>query len=271
MDIHNIPVPLYFRAEKYYRKNKTEIDDFTALPRPFYTICHIDAGTLRMDGKTGKLNLKKGDMFLLPIEETYFAEWQGDPGAVFSSIHFTFSPENDPLRYRAYPLQKLTWSGRPEDAERIFIEIIQQYHKRGFEIFNVLSKFYSLCYEVFCGAEFKEIPIMDETVKKSVSYIEQNYNIPVAVGQLARLCNFSESRFYYLFKKSVGMTPIEYKNKIAVRRSMQFLIENPEITIEEVSSKCGFCNSSYFRKVFFKITGTTPSIYRSLNRGIGRS
>ena len=267
MNIHNIPVPLYFRAEKYPRKSKDETNDFSTLPRPFYTVCHIDEGTLQMNGKTGNLRLKKGDMFLLPIEQTYIARWQGDPGAVFSSVHFTFAPENDPLRYRSYPLQQIDckYAGG-KDIRHIFSSIIEQYTKNGFEIFDVLSNFYSLCHAVFTHAEFRKIPMIDETVKKAVSYIEQNYNRPVTVGQLAKLCNFSESRFYYLFKKNMGMPPMEYKNKIAVQRSMQYLIEYPKITIEEVSDKCGFCNSSYFRKVFFKVTGTTPSACRLLGR-----
>ena len=70
MDMHNIPVPLYFKAEKYHRQSKLEIDDFSKLPRPFYTICRIHDGTLFMDGKTGTLRLKSGDMFLLPMGET---------------------------------------------------------------------------------------------------------------------------------------------------------------------------------------------------------
>ena len=83
MDMHNIPVPLYFRAWKYHRQSKLEIDDFSKIPRPFYTICRIHDGTLFMDGKTGTLRLKSGDMFLLPMGETYVAQWRGNLGAVF--------------------------------------------------------------------------------------------------------------------------------------------------------------------------------------------
>lgn len=266
MDMHNIPVPLYFKAEKYHRQSKLEIDDFSKLPRPFYTICRIHDGTLFMDGKTGTLRLKSGDMFLLPMGETYVAQWRGNPGAVFSSIHFTFAPQNDPLRFRTYPLQQIDCrSTCKENIEDLFSGIIQHCTKNGFEVFDAIAKFYALCHAVFTAADFEMARPIDESVRAAVTYIEQNFNHPISVGMLAKLCNFSESRFYYLFKHNMGMPPMEYKNKIAVRRSMQYLIENPAVTIEEVSAKCGFCNSSYFRKVFFHVTGTTPSACRRLS------
>lgn len=47
----------------------------------------------------------------------------------------------------------------------------------------------------------------------------------------------------------------------------ELLIQNPQMTIDEISEASGFESSIYFRRVFKSITGMSPTNYRKNERG----
>ena len=71
----------------------------------------------------------------------------------------------------------------------------------------------------------------------------------------------SEPWFYVKFKKATGMTPIEFKNRIAINQACIMLI-NTDKSIEKISEELGFASADYFRRVFKKTVGISPLKYR---------
>ena len=80
-------------------------------------------------------------------------------------------------------------------------------------------------------------------------------------SELAKACYVSESRLYHLFRAEMHKSPIEYKNEMKVLRSIEYL-KNGYTSVEEISALLGFRSAAYFRRLFKKITGMTPSEYR---------
>ena len=80
---------------------------------------------------------------------------------------------------------------------------------------------------------------------------------------LAELCFLSPSRFYYLFQKQTGETPIGYKNRLTIGACMQKFVEDRNISVEEIALLYGFESTVYFRRLFKKLTGKTPTEYRN--------
>ena len=101
-------------------------------------------------------------------------------------------------------------------------------------------------------------------IQNAIDYIERHFDSEISVKTLAELCNFSESRFHHVFKELTGETPIAYKHRIAVEHAVLYLGSERGYSVEEVSDKCGFSSSIYFRRVFKKITGKSP---RELKKG----
>ena len=58
----------------------------------------------------------------------------------------------------------------------------------------------------------------------------------------------------------VDITPVEYLIEFRISRAM-VLLDESDISIEEVGRRCGFESASYFTKIFKRRTGVTPSIY----------
>jgi AraC-like DNA-binding protein len=85
------------------------------------------------------------------------------------------------------------------------------------------------------------------------------------VDTLAAVANMSASRFYPAFKDALGATPVDYLNHYRVNRAMTLLVNETELSVEEISMRVGFESSTYFRRVFKRITGKTPKDYRKIS------
>ena len=96
---------------------------------------------------------------------------------------------------------------------------------------------------------------------KALAYIERRCCEDFPVSELAKACYVSESRLYHLFRAEMHKSPIEYKNEMKVLRSIEYL-KNGYTSVEEISALLGFRSAAYFRRLFKKITGMTPSEYR---------
>lgn len=89
-----------------------------------------------------------------------------------------------------------------------------------------------------------------------------NYTDNLTIQELATIANLSPSRFFTVFKKETGITPIEYKNRICIRNAEKMLLIS-DLSIEEIAEKLGFNSSSYFRRTFKAYTGKSPREYKN--------
>ena len=63
------------------------------------------------------------------------------------------------------------------------------------------------------------------------------------------------------------MTPVTYINKLRLSKA-KTLLANTNLSIEQISLKCGFNEYSYFTRLFKKQFGQTPTNYREENKKI---
>lgn len=101
-------------------------------------------------------------------------------------------------------------------------------------------------------------PEIFEIKKYIIDNISSNLNISVA----AKYTNMSESYFSHIFKKEVGMSFVDYVNKMRISKATE-LLENTSFQVNKISSLVGIDNANYFSVLFKKITGKSPYEYRS--------
>lgn len=99
-------------------------------------------------------------------------------------------------------------------------------------------------------------------VSNAVRYIDGNFSENTDMEELARMCCLCESHFYRIFKAETGMTPVEYRNRLRVKRA-QMLLGDPELPIYEIATALGFDSTSYFDRVYKRYTGEAPNKRRS--------
>lgn len=76
---------------------------------------------------------------------------------------------------------------------------------------------------------------------------------------------FNDDYFRRCFKSELKKTPLQYMTDMRIERAKVMLLENSFISIENVSSNCGFNDALYFSTCFKKHAGISPMQYRKMN------
>jgi AraC-like DNA-binding protein len=96
---------------------------------------------------------------------------------------------------------------------------------------------------------------------------EQHYAEPIHLGDAASAIGMSRSRFTHFFKHVCGESFVRYLNHFRVAHAEKLLRLTGE-PLSQVCQKVGFCDQSYFGRVFRRFTNLTPGQY---HRKYGRS
>lgn len=235
---------------KYLKINLYDYDSDNVrtidIPRPFNILIQVTSGELMLSDLEGNcVNASAGDVVYIPMGTAYTMKWKGScPSTI--AVHYRFGQDTD-----KYKIQKLDGVRFP------FSEIPDRELLR-------MALFYSLYAE--CEPHIKKAtpsPNYDSRIGVAVEFIRANYNVDFTIEQLADMCHLSPSRFHYLFKKSVGYTAIDYKNKVKTDIAMQLLIST-SLSVEQISDRLNFNSSVYFRRVFKKFAGMSATQYRTV-------
>lgn len=100
-----------------------------------------------------------------------------------------------------------------------------------------------------------------ERIVQVQEYIQTNCNKELTLSQLAQLSGFSESHFRRLFHSVTGMSCIQYINLIKIGIAKNLLLSGSG-NVSEAAQLTGFSDIYYFSRVFKKVTGHPPSIYK---------
>lgn len=96
-----------------------------------------------------------------------------------------------------------------------------------------------------------------------IEFIRLNLRENINMKHLSEKASMSSASFYRLFKRELGMSPIEFIIGEKIRCAKQ-LLKNPTIQINEVCYLSGFEDSNYFIRLFKKYEGITPKQYQLL-------
>ena len=93
-------------------------------------------------------------------------------------------------------------------------------------------------------------------------YIREHYNTEISMQSVAKAMNYSDAYFCKLFKQCFKVNFSAWLNEYRIDRAREML-QNTRLSVREVSTACGYSDANYFARVFKRITGKTPSEYRT--------
>jgi transcriptional regulator GlxA family with amidase domain len=102
----------------------------------------------------------------------------------------------------------------------------------------------------------------DEQILAAQKRIEENYADGLNPEALARQYGMSRRTFERRFKKATGHTPGYYLQRTRVEAA-KHMLETGLQTLDEISYNVGYEDTSYFKRVFVRHAGLTPSEYKS--------
>jgi two-component system response regulator YesN len=102
----------------------------------------------------------------------------------------------------------------------------------------------------------------NKTIETAIRYIDDNYSQDISLENISQHVYLSPSYFSLLFKQVTGINFIDYLNKIRIEKACE-LLKDIRYKTYEIAYKTGFHDEKYFSFIFKKITGMSPSQFRS--------
>jgi AraC-like DNA-binding protein/ligand-binding sensor protein len=103
-------------------------------------------------------------------------------------------------------------------------------------------------------------------VAKARVFITDHQAEELSLSQVAAAVNMSAFYFCKTFKKSTGMTFTDYLARVRVEKVKNLLL-NPHKRVSEAAYEAGFQSLSQFNRVFRRIAGESPTVYRERLHG----
>jgi AraC family transcriptional regulator of arabinose operon len=101
-----------------------------------------------------------------------------------------------------------------------------------------------------------------ERIEKVMELMRKTLSKPQALAEYAKAAGFSVSQFSFLFKRYYGTSPMAYFSELRMQRAKEWL-GTTGMPIKEIAWKLGFEDQLYFSRMFKKVTGISPSLFRT--------
>jgi AraC-like DNA-binding protein len=101
----------------------------------------------------------------------------------------------------------------------------------------------------------------DNRIKSVLRLIRRDIDKEIPMDKMVEICCLSEAHFIRLFKKEIGLTPIQYILQKKIEKA-QLLLLTTKQTVKDIAYSLSFDNIGYFDRTFKKMIGTTPGKYR---------
>ena len=101
--------------------------------------------------------------------------------------------------------------------------------------------------------------------EEALNYLQLHFARPIGIADVCTALKVSPAHLSRVFCKEMGMQPIYYLTRLRLEEATR-LLNNTNLPIDIVSSRCGFGSSNYFSKVFRRHLKLSPSAFRSQMR-----
>ncbi len=106
------------------------------------------------------------------------------------------------------------------------------------------------------------------SVERVACFISEHYTESLSVEQIAQIVHLHPNYMMSLFRKSFGMSIIDYITQYRVSHA-QFLLITTDANASEIALKAGFGSVSRFYTAFKEVCGQSPVAYRATLRKVG--
>lgn len=109
----------------------------------------------------------------------------------------------------------------------------------------------------------------DAVIGRCLAWLAEHYDEPYPVARMMALSGLAERTFKRRFRAATGYAPVEYVQSLRIEEA-KHLLETSDESTDAVGRRVGYEDAAFFRRLFKRRTGVTPSRYRQRFGGMGR-
>ena len=199
------------------------------------------------------------DMVYLPRDTAYNSRWKED--ARFMVVDMLLrNAEGQDIRFGDAPCVLFN------DVHRVYggllAELAAKAEANGpFDWLERMSLALKLLCEMARDTTRTELDEKYRRIRPGIDYLENNYAEDFSIDDLAKICALSATSFRRLFFECKGMSPVDYRNSLRIRRATD-LLKTGRYTVGEAAGQVGIGDINYFGKLFKRYTGLSPGMLR---------
>ena len=135
------------------------------------------------------------------------------------------------------------------------------------EYFKANSILFSIMSSLFEDVSFDESSWGKGSVLEEIKfYLDMHYAEKLKLKDVARSFGLHPNYLTRIFHDKYGISPKQYLMNVKLKKACRLLITT-ELPVSVISSSLGFEDQLAFSRIFKKIYGDSPSVYRKKNRG----
>ncbi|HEY9143714.1 MAG TPA: helix-turn-helix domain-containing protein [Arenimonas sp.] len=97
--------------------------------------------------------------------------------------------------------------------------------------------------------------------EKAEGFLQRELHRELSIAELAKHCGTSERSLLRHFRQHYNASPLAHLQHLRVERA-KALLETTLLSFDEIVERCGYSDTSSFRKLFKRATSLTPADYR---------
>ena len=239
---------------------------------PGYQLIYCTRGEGILKLNNTEYNVKTGDAMYLPpdIPHEYYPT-----GDVWETHWIAFSGKDVPIMLEHLKLDKakVIHINDLTGLEAIFKKMLYlmktNYYYCGHECSGYLYQFLIELHRVTNLQNGSRESAKLNQLQPVINYIDTNYANELTLVELAELIDLSPQYLCRVFKECLNLRPFEYLARKRIQQAKILLLED-RMNINEIASKVGYNDCSYFCAVFKKHEMLSPAEFRSLHKKAGK-
>lgn len=127
------------------------------------------------------------------------------------------------------------------------------------KLFSLFTLIYQSTRIHTAGGNFSESNA--QTIKKAITFIDENYRENISLAQIAHNAGFSRIYFRNMFVAATGISPTEYLQNKRISKAKELTLTTDK-SLMQIAQECGFSSQSYMNFVFRQSEGCSPREYK---------
>lgn len=105
-------------------------------------------------------------------------------------------------------------------------------------------------------------------LRNVTAHIDARLDRPLATTELALVARLSPGHFCRAFKVSMGETPHAYVIRQRIRRAQMLMLDTCD-SLSDIAGVCGLTDQAHLTRLFKRMVGTTPLLWRRASQRPG--